>query len=69
VARQLHHLADVEATSRRIDQLKRRIDQMRVEYLELAGRHPRLVRSLLAGFGIIAALSIIGPVWYFIDLQ
>jgi penicillin-binding protein 1A len=52
-----------------LDQLKRRIHQVRDQYLELAAERPRLMRSLLIGCGIAIALSIIGPVWYFIDLQ
>jgi 1A family penicillin-binding protein len=63
--------------STRIHQLKGRIDHLRSEWLphlrnewlELAERRPRLARSLLVSVGVIAALSIVGPVWYFIDLQ
>src|SRR5712664_2826026 len=43
--------------------------ELRDEWLELAERRPRLVRSLLVGFGIIATLTIIPTAWYVIDLQ
>jgi len=43
--------------------------QLRKQCLELAEHRPRLVWSLLIGFAMIVALSIIGPVWYLIDLQ
>ena len=55
--------------SDKLDQLKRYTHQLRAEWLEFAERRPRLVRSLLVGFGIIVAVTIIPTAWYVIDLQ
>ena len=55
--------------SEKLDQLKRYTHQLRGEWLEFAERRPRLVRSLLVGFGIIVAVTIIPTVWYVNDLQ
>ena len=48
--------------SDQLDQLKRRIHELWAEWLEFAERRPRLVRSLLIGFGIVAAVTIIPTV-------
>src|SRR5260370_1355182 len=55
--------------SEQLDQLKQRIHQLWADWLALAERRPRLVRSLLIGFGIVAAVTIIPTVWYVINLQ
>jgi penicillin-binding protein 1A len=63
-------VADITA---RIHQLKGRlegrIEKLWSEWRELGERRPGLVRSVLIGCGIVAALSIVAPVWYFSDLQ
>ena len=43
--------------------------QLRDGWIDLVERRPRLVRSLLIGFAIMVALSIVGPGWYLLDLQ
>ena len=43
--------------------------QLWAEWLEFAERRPRLVRSLLVGLGIFAAVTIIPTTWYVINLQ
>jgi 1A family penicillin-binding protein len=45
------------------------MNRLRTEWVGLAERRPTLARSLLVGLGITAALLIIGPVWYLVDLQ
>lgn len=69
MAHLLQRLLGVVSVSGRLEQLKRRIHQLRCEWLDVAACRPRLARSLLIGCGIVAALSIVGPVWYVIDLQ
>jgi membrane peptidoglycan carboxypeptidase len=69
VAHLLQRLASVVDITARMHQLKGRIHRLQLEWLELARVRPRLVRSLLVAVGIVVALSVIGPVWYLIDLQ
>ena len=69
MAHLLQHLVGVVDIRARLDQLKHRIHEWRNQWRELAKSRPRLVRSFLIASGTVAALSIIGPVWYFIDLQ
>ena len=51
-------------------QLKERWQKQTLEdWSALAQSHPRLARSVLVGAWIIAALAIVGPLWYLIDIQ
>ncbi|HVH28593.1 MAG TPA: PBP1A family penicillin-binding protein [Vicinamibacterales bacterium] len=43
--------------------------RLTAEVRQLSRRYPVLVRSVLAGFGVVAFLSFALPLWYLVDLQ
>src|SRR3954470_12029139 len=49
--------------------LRQRMDELRREFVDARRRHPRIVTGVIAAFVLIAALSVVGGVWFVAGLR
>src|SRR4051812_5941465 len=50
-------------------QLRRRIADLEREWHQARSRHPRIVAGVLGAFALVAALSLVGGVWFLNGLR
>src|SRR3954465_6352714 len=49
--------------------LRQRMDELKREFVDARRHHPRIVTGVIAAFVLIAALSVVGGVWFLVGLR